>query len=771
MSPAVSAPSPSASPAAGRRPEILPLFVACFVVGSQAGMTWRGPWHLLFAVLTATGLGLSLGIRLRGWGGWVPLVLAALGAGGLNGALRAERPVPAEVFAAFDGTTGELDGVFVGEFRLLKRGGLSFVMEQARLAVASQTIDLPGRLRCQVPSTDLLPEPGQRYLASGTFHSSDGRNLPQFAATSLQPVGTALAPGRILGRLQRAVRDRVGALLPSRHQALMVAFLLGDTSGLDYRDRGLFRTTGVSHLMAVSGQHVLVLVCFLAAVLSWTGVPPLSRALLVLGILLVYGGLTVGNPSVWRAIAMYLASVAAVHLEADPGPVRPVALTALVLLLVEPAWLGHIGFQLSFAAVLGIIYGRRPLEVPLCRLGLPLPVARYLAVSLAANLATMPLVAFHYGTVSLASFVANPLLVWTFAVILPVGLLLPALGAFWEPVGVMAASGLALFLDLFLRVLEACAALPLAQVWVGEIPGFGVALAYAALLALVTPLTFWGREPAPTPEGVAAEPALHAMFLAGAGAARPGSRPPGPLIAPLRQRFQAAGAAASSASGVGPEPGPAAGEPPSAETPPPLEINPLHLPDLVEAIDQQLAVFPKRPLKGQGRIEAITFPVRQLSVEGQTLFHRLDDLGPEVLRQHPDRLLQAQVYLLALLGSELLVRIIPRLEPVPTPADLPVPGKARNRHLALALLTDAFFHSPLPARAGGKARVVEVVAAAHALHREGCRRLHRYISRRNAGDVADFLAARGRVLEWLKTTGDLAPEVDPRRRPAPGSKA
>ncbi len=771
MSPAVPAPSPSAPPAAGRRPEILPLFVACFVVGSQAGMTWRGPWHLLFAVLTAAGLGLSAGIRLRGWGGWVPLLLAALGAGGLNGALRAERPVPAEVFAAFDGAAGELDGVFVGEFRLLQRGGLSFVMEGARLAVASQTIDLPGRLRCQVSSTDLLPEPGQRYLASGTFHCPDGRDLPQFSAASIRPVGTALAPGRFLGRWQRAVRDRVGALLPSRHQALMVAFLLGDTSGLDHQDRRLFRTTGVSHLMAVSGQHVLVLVCFLAAVLSWTGVPPLSRAMVVLGTLLVYGGLTVGNPSVWRAIAMYLASVAAVHLEADPGPVRPVALTALVLLLIEPAWLGHIGFQLSFAAVLGIIYGRRPLEVPLWRLGLPLPVARYLAVSLAANLATLPLVAYHYGTVSLASFVANPLLVWTFSVILPVGLLLPVLGAFWEPVGLMAASGLTLFLDLFLRVLEACGDLPLAQVWVGEIPGFAVALAYAALLALVTPLPFWGREPAPAAGGVTAEPALHAMFLAGAGAARPGSRPPGPLIAPLRQRQPTGRVVAPPAPGGGPDSGPAVADPPAAEAPPPVGINPLHLPELVEAIDQQLAVFPKRPLKGQGRFEAITFPVRQLSVEGQTLFHRLDDLSTEVLRREPDRLLQAQVYLLALLGSELMVRIIPRLEPVPTPADLPVPGKARNRHLALALLSDAFFHSPLPARADGKARLVEAVAAAHDLHQEGCRRLYRFVTRREPDDVADFLAGRGRVLEWLKATGDLAPAVDPRRRSAPGGKA
>ncbi|RCK80875.1 MAG: Competence protein [Candidatus Ozemobacter sibiricus] len=748
-------------PADASRPEILPLFVALFVLGTQAGLAWEGSWGPLFVAMVGAGLGLSLLLRLRGWGAWAPLVLLAVGVGGLNGAWRAPRAVPLEAVQRFDRSAAVLEGVFVDEFRFLKRGGLSFVMEQARLHVASQAVELPGRVRCQVQSDEIRPEPGQWYQASGTFLAPEGRDLPLFRCEEIAPVGTMVAPGRWLGWLQQMMRERVATLMPPRQQTVMLAFLLGDSSTLAPADRRLFRVTGVSHLMAVSGQHVLVLACSLAAVLTWIGVPPLSRAGLVLAALLVYGGLTVGQPSVWRAIAMYLAAVTAVHLEASPGPVRPVALTALILLLLRPGWLLHIGFLLSFAAVLGIVLGRRAIEKPLVRWGVPVPLARYLAVSVAANLGTAPLVARHYGTVSLASFVANPLLVWMFAIILPVGMALPLLGAFLESTGLLVASGLALILDLFFWVLERCAALPLAQIEVGEIPGTAVAVLYAAMLVFLTPRTFWGSH---DESGAAADEggASRAVSVGKDGAAvaawsgrawvEPGARPG--LRATDGLERQPGGHVAAGDGRVA-RPSPAS--PPEEAVP-----NPFDIPDLVEAIDQQLAVFPKRSLKGGGHLEAITFPVRQLTVEGQTLFHRLDDLGAEVLCQQPDRLLQAQIYALALLGGELMARVVPRLRPVPTPAELTPKTKVRNRYLAMAMLADAFFHSPLPARTD-EPRVVQAVAEAQAVFLAGRRRLYRYLTHRTPADVADFLDGRQQVLAWLRATGDLAPSLEPRR--------
>jgi len=57
----------------------------------------------------------------------------------------------------------------------------------------------------------------------------------------------------------------------------------------------------------VSGQHLLVLALVLTAMLRWSGTPPLSRALLTVGVLMLYALLTSGQPSVWRAVVMYVA--------------------------------------------------------------------------------------------------------------------------------------------------------------------------------------------------------------------------------------------------------------------------------------------------------------------------------------------------------------------------------------------------------------------------------------------------------------------------------
>jgi len=710
------------------RPEILPLFVAFFIVGLQSGSICTGNWYLLFGALTAGGLGLSYFPLLRGYGLWIPLAMAAIGVGGLNGALRSERIVPPETFAEFDGSRGALEGVFVGEFKVLKKGGISFVMENARYHVASQAIDLPGRVRFHANSHELLPDPGQCYRGEGIFRSISGRKMPEFDCEDFRTVGLAFSPWRLIGGIQRALRDRITMLLPTRHQALLLAFLLGDTSGLQLSDKKLFQRTGATHLMAVSGQNILVVVCFLAAVLTWIQVPPLSRGLLVISALVVYCFLTVGNSSVWRAMAMYLVGVVAVNTEADPGPIRPLALTALLLLLLHPPWLFNIGFQLSFMAVFGIVLGRLPIERKLSGFGMPLLLARYLAISFAANFATLPLIAFHFGSVSLASFVANPLLVWTFSVILPVGMLLPIFGGIWESFGVIVGSGLSLFLDMFLSVLDFCGALPYALVSVGEIPGIAVAIVYAVMLAMVSPAGSWRKsseqKPGEFPEPIGKKPA-----------------------------------------GIVSTPGSVNPSPPGQGTFTP-RVNPFVIPELVEAIDQQLAIFPKRSLKGQGQFETVTFPWRSLSMDGQTLYHRIDDLSREVLQKEPDRLLQAQVFLIALLGSELVARMIPRLDPPPTPADISVKLKVKSRYLAMALISDGFFLTALPGRTNSE-ELARLIGDAQKLHIEARNRLLRFTRSRCPEDVTDFLEGRSRVLAWLKDSANLSLESDPQR---PSSK-
>jgi ComEC/Rec2-related protein len=195
------------------------------------------------------------------------------------------------------------------------------------------------------------------------------------------------------------------------HDELAATLLLGRG---DPPERTTFRSAGLAHILAVSGMHLAI-----AAGLGWW----LLRAagfgwgarLAALGILVVgYTWLTHGNPATLRACAMAVAVLLCHALRREPHRLGPVSLAALGLVIWDPGMAREIGFQLSLAAVLGIVtlgmdlIHLRERTVPLRPWPLDRPswrvllwVARSLAdaavIGLAATLATAPLIAWHFG--------------------------------------------------------------------------------------------------------------------------------------------------------------------------------------------------------------------------------------------------------------------------------------------------------------------------------------------------------------------------------------
>jgi competence protein ComEC len=163
-----------------------------------------------------------------------------------------------------------------------------------------------------------------------------------------------------------------------------------------------FRASGLTHLLAVSGQNVVFVLTVAAPLLRrlrlW---PRLAATLAVLGF---FALVTRFEPSVLRAVAMASAAAVAATLGRPASSVRLLALAVTGLILVDPLLVHQVGFQLSVLATAGIVVLARPLN----RL-LPLPpvLALPLSVTLAAQLATGPLLAFVFGPVPLAAVPAN----------------------------------------------------------------------------------------------------------------------------------------------------------------------------------------------------------------------------------------------------------------------------------------------------------------------------------------------------------------------------
>ena len=242
--------------------------------------------------------------------------------------------------------------------------------------------------------------------------------------------------GQGLAKLSRIDRVRLWFLglrhqLLSRYKALradddqyaiLAAMTLGDKSALSVELRETYAVTGASHVLALSGMHMGIIFFLLYHLSLGRRHSWLSQVVIILGIW-AFAFLTGLSPSVVRSATMISVFALFSVTGRRRSPVNLLCFTAMMMLLVNPASLYDVGFQLSFAAVLSIL-----LWLPVIERFLPENymtshrIRAYLfgmvVVSLAAQMGVAPLIAYHFGRFSTYFLVTNFLVVPAATIIL-----------------------------------------------------------------------------------------------------------------------------------------------------------------------------------------------------------------------------------------------------------------------------------------------------------------------------------------------------------------
>lgn len=266
-----------------------------------------------------------------------------------------------------------------------------------------------------------------------------------------------------LAMLTNGTIKRIAQQYVEPQASLLSGILLGSQAGMPADLRQQFQATGTTHIVALSGFNVTII---LSTISGWLGLLIGRRWawLPALCFVLVFIVMTGASASIVRAGVMAAIGSVALWTGRPVAPLRLLIFTALVMLWNDPLILWHdLGFQLSFAATAGLVFWSESIAERLTWLPERLNLRSSLATTLAAMLVTEPILLWNFGRMSLIAPLVN-------IMVLPLIPIAMGVGFAWSVLSLIPIAGYALqpFSDVLLRaiiaVIRGGANLPLAQV-------------------------------------------------------------------------------------------------------------------------------------------------------------------------------------------------------------------------------------------------------------------------------------------------------------------
>jgi competence protein ComEC len=406
--------------------------------------------YALAGVLLVTGLALATKVELARP---LAVAVAALASGWIAAGLRAHSlDAPMLGFRYYGPVEGRIVEIDRSQSDALRLTLDHVVLQQ----VAPEKTPVRVRVSLQGDQPWLAPTPGQVVILTANLAAPDGpvepgafdfRRMAFF--DQLGAVGYTRTPVLLLeepsggalpiDRLRRWLAQGMLARMEGQAGAFAAGAMTGDRSAITEETVQALRDSSLAHLLAISGMNMAFLTGFVFALFRYglALVPYVAlrvntkkiAAVVSLGVALFYLLLSGANVATERAFIMIAVMLGAVLLDRRSLTLRSVALAATILLLAKPESLLEPGFQMSFAATIGLIVGFGALDGSIYRERVPrwlMPVFTLVLSSLIGGLSTAPYAAAHFNRFTDYGLLANLLTV-------------PAMGAIIMPAGAVAA--------------------------------------------------------------------------------------------------------------------------------------------------------------------------------------------------------------------------------------------------------------------------------------------------------------------------------------------
>lgn len=288
--------------------------------------------------------------------------------------------------------------------------------------------------------------------------------------------------GSFIHNIQKYIRDTINGTLTDEEGNLLLAILLGDKDKLSEDIQESFKTSNLSHMLAVSGAHVSYIILGLTYVLQNSIIGKKNGKIVCIIFLLAFMAITNFTPSVTRACIMAILTLFSSIIYRKSDVYTNISVAALITLIFNPYSLLDLGFQLSYGGTIGIIIFIKRIQEKKSNSKVINYIKQMALVSIYANIIIIPIMMYHFNTVSFTFIISNIMASPILGIIVITGFLFIIASITVKPLTRLIAIFIKPILSILIKISQICSKLPFSNILVVTPYMFNVISYYAIIL-------------------------------------------------------------------------------------------------------------------------------------------------------------------------------------------------------------------------------------------------------------------------------------------------
>lgn len=223
----------------------------------------------------------------------------------------------------------------------------------------------------------------------------------------IEKIGESNNLYKIFIQLNESIKIKINTQFPKEYGGILKALIIGDKSDLDSNTKNNFQNNGLSHILAISGMHISIIILISQKIIGKISNYNRKNKIILISILIFYGLIIGFIPSAMRAIIMAILAISSKLVYRKNNSLIDISLAALIILIYNPYYLIDSGFLLSFGATIGIIYIFPKINKYKFKNKVLKYISETFVVSISVNIAIFPIVIYFFKRISISFFITG----------------------------------------------------------------------------------------------------------------------------------------------------------------------------------------------------------------------------------------------------------------------------------------------------------------------------------------------------------------------------